>query len=37
MGKKPLIPKQVKWFVAAMLGLMLLMAAAAVSVDLATR
>ncbi len=37
MAKKPLIPKQVKWFVAAMLGLMLLMAAAAVSVDLATR
>lgn len=35
MEKKVLVPKQVKWFVAAMLGIILLMAAAALIVDLA--
>jgi len=34
MKKKPIIPKQIKWFVAAMLGIMVLIAAAALVVDL---
>ena len=34
MKKKPIIPKQVKWFVAAMLGIIVLMALAALVVDL---
>ena len=34
MSRKPIIPKQIKWFVASMLGVMLLMALAALSVDL---